>query len=109
MSKTVVLTGITTTGTPHIGNYVGAIRPAIEASRKSEALSFYFLADYHALVKCHDPAGHLAGMRTGYRSMPVLSPIRYHGNSRAYVDYYLYDRQGIDEPGPCLQSRCARK
>ena len=56
MSKTVVLTGITTTGTPHIGNYVGAIRPAIEASRSSEALSFYFLADYHALVKCHDPA-----------------------------------------------------
>ena len=55
MSKTVVLTGITTTGTPHIGNYVGAIRPAIEASRSSEALSFYFLADYHALVKCHDP------------------------------------------------------
>ena len=55
MSKTVVLTGITTTGTPHIGNYVGAIRPAIEASRNSDALSFYFLADYHALVKCHDP------------------------------------------------------
>jgi len=55
MSKTVVLTGITTTGTPHIGNYVGAVRPAIEASRSSEALSFYFLADYHALVKCHDP------------------------------------------------------
>jgi tryptophanyl-tRNA synthetase len=55
MSKTIVLTGITTTGTPHIGNYVGAIRPAIEASHHSEALSFYFLADYHALVKCHDP------------------------------------------------------
>ncbi len=50
-----ILTGITTTGTPHIGNYVGAIRPAIEASRQAEARSFYFLADYHALVKCHDP------------------------------------------------------
>lgn len=56
MNSKVVLTGITTTGTPHIGNYVGAIRPAIEASRNPEALSFYFLADYHALVKCHDPA-----------------------------------------------------
>ena len=56
MSHNIVLTGITTTGTPHIGNYVGAIRPAIEASRNPDALSFYFLADYHALVKCHDPA-----------------------------------------------------
>ena len=55
MSQKIVLTGITTTGTPHIGNYVGAIRPAIDASGNPEALSFYFLADYHALVKCHDP------------------------------------------------------
>ncbi|HVF34865.1 MAG TPA: tryptophan--tRNA ligase [Candidatus Saccharimonadia bacterium] len=51
-----ILTGITTTGSPHLGNYVGAIRPAIEASRAANAESFYFLADYHALVKCHDPA-----------------------------------------------------
>jgi len=51
-----VLTGITTTGTPHLGNYVGAIRPAIAASRNADVESFYFLADYHALVKCDDPA-----------------------------------------------------
>ncbi|HKE49152.1 MAG TPA: tryptophan--tRNA ligase, partial [Rhodanobacteraceae bacterium] len=51
-----VLTGITTTGTPHLGNYVGAIRPAIAASRRPNVESFYFLADYHALVKCDDPA-----------------------------------------------------
>jgi len=51
-----VLTGITTTGTPHLGNYVGAIRPAIAASRRSDVESFLFLADYHALVKCDDPA-----------------------------------------------------
>jgi tryptophanyl-tRNA synthetase len=50
------LTGITTTGTPHLGNYVGAIRPAIEASRRDDVESFYFLADYHALVKCEEPA-----------------------------------------------------
>ncbi|TVS10497.1 MAG: tryptophan--tRNA ligase [Wenzhouxiangella sp.] len=50
-----VLTGITTTGTPHLGNYVGAIKPAIAASRDESAESFYFLADYHALVKCEDP------------------------------------------------------
>ena len=55
-SKTRSLTGITTTGTPHLGNYVGAIRPAIAASRNPGAESFYFLADYHALVKCEDPA-----------------------------------------------------
>src|SRR6478609_8015712 len=50
-----VLTGITTTGTPHLGNYVGAIRPAIEASRTGDVESFYFLANYHALIKCQDP------------------------------------------------------
>lgn len=51
-----VLTGITTSGTPHLGNYVGAIRPAIAASRASGVESFYFLADYHALIKIDEPA-----------------------------------------------------
>jgi tryptophanyl-tRNA synthetase len=50
-----VLTGITTTGTPHLGNYVGAIRPAIKASLEPGVESFFFLADYHALIKCDDP------------------------------------------------------
>jgi tryptophanyl-tRNA synthetase len=50
------LTGITTTGTPHLGNYVGAIRPAIEAVAAGDAEYFFFLADYHALIKCTDPA-----------------------------------------------------
>ncbi len=50
-----ILTGITTTGTPHLGNYAGAIRPAIVASRAADADSFYFLADYHALIKCDEP------------------------------------------------------
>ena len=50
-----ILTGITTTGTPHLGNYAGAIRPAILASREPGVDSFYFLADYHALIKCDDP------------------------------------------------------
>ncbi len=44
-----VLTGIKPTGTPHLGNYVGAIRPAIAASREPGIESYYFLADYHAL------------------------------------------------------------
>ncbi len=51
-----VLTGITTSGTPHLGNYVGAIRPAIQASLEPGVESFFFLADHHALVKCDDPA-----------------------------------------------------
>ena len=56
MSNTRVLTGITTSGTPHLGNYVGAIRPAIAASRTPGTESFYFLADYHSLIKAQDPA-----------------------------------------------------
>ncbi|MFG6447956.1 tryptophan--tRNA ligase [Roseateles sp. BYS180W] len=51
-----VLTGITTTGTLHLGNYVGAVRPAIRASRADGVQSFFFMADYHALIKCDDPA-----------------------------------------------------
>ena len=58
-----VLTGITTTGTPHLGNYVGAIRPAIAASREEGNQSFYFLADFHALIKSRDPQQvHQSGM-----------------------------------------------
>ena len=55
-SRTRVLTGITTTGTPHLGNYVGAIRPTVQASRDLSTEGFYFLADYHALIKCDEPA-----------------------------------------------------
>ncbi len=55
MSTTRFLTGITTTGTPHLGNFVGSIRPAVAASHTPGVESFYFLADYHALIKCEDP------------------------------------------------------
>jgi tryptophanyl-tRNA synthetase len=49
-----VLTGITTTGAPHIGNYVGAIKPAVEASVDAGSANYFFLADYHSLVKSGD-------------------------------------------------------
>ena len=49
-----ILTGITTTGTPHLGNYVGAIRPAIESTKENKEC-FFFLADLHSLIKCHEP------------------------------------------------------
>ena len=55
MSTTRFLTGITPSGTPHLGNYAGMMRPAIEASRDKKVENFYFLADYHALIKCQDP------------------------------------------------------
>ena len=55
MTKEIYLTGITTTGSPHIGNYVGAIRPGIEASHNQKISNFYFLADLHALAKAEDP------------------------------------------------------
>jgi len=55
MSKQTYLTGITTTGTPHLGNYVGAIRPAIAARKIADNESYYFLADYHALINAADP------------------------------------------------------
>lgn len=50
-----VLTGITSTGAPHIGNYVGAIRPAVAASRDQAVSSYLFVADYHSLVKSGKP------------------------------------------------------
>ena len=86
-----VLTGITTTGTPHLGNYVGAIKPAIAASRDDGTDSFYFLADYHALVKCEDPSPRqavhardcrdLAGAGPRYLAFGVLPTVRYHRDS----------------------------
>ena len=55
MSQDIYLTGITTTGTPHIGNYVGAIAPGIAASKDVTKKNYYFLADYHALAKNENP------------------------------------------------------
>ena len=48
LQNTSILTGIKPTGTPHIGNYFGAIEPALRrASHYSQA--YFFIADYHAL------------------------------------------------------------
>lgn len=56
MSFTRFLTGITTSGTPHLGNYVGSIRPSVRHSLAADVESYYFLADYHALIKIDEPA-----------------------------------------------------
>lgn len=49
-----ILTGITTTGAPHIGNYVGAIKPSVDSTADRTATHYFFLADYHSLVKSGD-------------------------------------------------------
>ena len=49
-----ILTGITTTGVPHLGNLLGAVLPAIKASEEEDTTSFLFLADYHSLIKSSD-------------------------------------------------------
>lgn len=50
-----VLTGVQATGQPHIGNYLGAMRPAIRASREPKTETYFFIADYHALTSVQDP------------------------------------------------------
>lgn len=58
IDKQRILTGITTTGIPHLGNYVGSIRPAIASAKSVQQTNtgdaFFFLADYHGIIKCFD-------------------------------------------------------
>jgi len=54
MGGRVVLTGIKPTGTPHIGNLLGAIRPALSLAGEPDTTALYFIADYHALTSVHD-------------------------------------------------------
>lgn len=54
MAEKIALTGIKPTGIPHIGNWVGAIEPAVKLSKGAERQSFYFIADYHALTGLKD-------------------------------------------------------
>lgn len=54
MDKLICLTGVKPTGMPHLGNYIGAIKPAIEMANTGEFESYYFIADYHSLISVHD-------------------------------------------------------
>ena len=56
-----LLTGITPSGTPHLGNYIGAIKPALEMAKNPEFKAYFFIADYHSLIKLWDP-----GLRQQY-------------------------------------------
>ena len=53
MSNDIILTGIKPTGTPHLGNYVGALKPLIEMAKTNK--TYMFIADLHALNIIHDP------------------------------------------------------
>ena len=55
MNVTTILTGVKPTGMPHVGNYVGAIRPALELANQKDTRSLLFIADYHAITDVHDP------------------------------------------------------
>ena len=50
-----ILTGIQSTGRPHLGNLLGAIIPAIELSKKEQDQSLFFIADLHSLTQVKDP------------------------------------------------------
>lgn len=54
MTDQVLLTGIKPTGIPHIGNWLGAIRPSVALAEQAQTRAFYFIADYHALTSVHD-------------------------------------------------------
>ena len=117
LAKTRVLTGITTTGTPHLGNYVGAIKPAIEASQDPNVQSLSGgLPRADQVPRPEARAGvspgdrrDVAGAWPGYRQRDLLPPVGYPGNSRADVDALLRVCQGANEPCPRLQSRRGRE
>ena len=54
MSKKICLTGIKPTGIPHLGNYLGAMRPAIDLANSGEFDGYFFIADYHSLTSVFD-------------------------------------------------------
>ncbi len=49
-----ILTGLQPSGKLHVGNYFGAMQPAVQLQERGEA--FYFIADYHAMTSAQDPA-----------------------------------------------------
>lgn len=55
MAEKIILTGVKPTGQPHIGNYLGAIRPALSLAGQPDSKTFLFIADYHSLTSAHDP------------------------------------------------------
>ena len=53
-NEKICLTGVKPTGMPHLGNFIGAIKPAIENVKSSDMEGYFFIADYHSLITVHD-------------------------------------------------------
>ena len=97
MTQETYLTGITTTGTPHIGNYVGAIRPSVASSKDKSRNNFYFLADYHSLAKTEAPDRIQVAAAPVQRSFPVAKPrIALDGSSGRLV---VQGQQDLEQNG----------
>ena len=107
------LTGITPSGTLHIGNYFGAMRPAIEAQASGDC--YYFIADYHSMTSVTDPKerlentrghrGRLAGLRPRPGEERLLAPERRARGVRADVAHRQPDADGTPRARPQLQGQ----
>ena len=105
-----MLTGIKPTGYPHLGNYIGAIKPALQMSKNNEGKALYFIADYHALNAVHDSEKFssytkevaLLGYHLDLVKMLFLSANRSTGNSRISLDFSLPNSERSYEPCSCV-------
>lgn len=73
MNKEIVLTGIKPTGKVHLGNYIGAIKPALQIAEGSDCTALYFIADYHALTFIQDKQEG-AGLICEVENLPCFGP-----------------------------------
>jgi len=101
--KSIILTGITPSGTPHIGNYIGAIKPAIELAKNENYQARYFIADYHSLVKLWDPK-----LRKKYTYEIAASWLALGLNPKSTVFYRQSDVPEIMELNWILTSMTAK-
>ena len=110
------LTGITTSGTPHLGNYVGAIRPAVARQPRGRGGELLFpgrlpRADQDATNRRASSAPRWRSPPPGWpragpgASVDLLPPVRHPGNPRAHLAADLRHRQGPAQPRPRLQGR----
>ena len=105
-----MLTGIKPTGYPHLGNYIGAIKPALQMSKNNEGRALYFIADYHALNAVHDSEKFSSytkevaatWLSLGLGEDVVLSANRSTGNSRISLDFSLPNSERSYEPCSCV-------
>ena len=105
-----MLTGIKPTGYPHLGNYIGAIKPALQMSKNNEGKALYFIADYHALNAVHDSEKFSSytkevaatWLSLGLGEMLFLSTNRSAGDSRISLDFSLPNAERSYEPCSCV-------